>query len=96
MLTQGLLYRTQFVLSKTEVLSKTCRSLRAIQMKDRFMPLADDVYVRRPMVIRIDRDAKTSDPENGRHLASIRLTESPGFSREEPEIRLWPEPLCLT
>ena len=67
MLLQGSLYRIQFVLREAEVLPKARRSLRAVQCKDGLVAATDDMYVRRPVVVGINRDAKTWKPQNGRH-----------------------------
>ena len=67
-LIQGFLYRIQFVLRKAEVLPKARRSLRAVQFENSFVSAADDMDVCRPIVIRIHRDTKTWEPQNGRHM----------------------------
>ena len=71
MLHQGFLYGVHFMLREAEVLSQACRPCGAVQLKNGLMPVPDDMHVRRPMVIRIDRNAKTWQPQDGRHRKSV-------------------------
>ena len=71
MLHQGFLYGVHFMLCEAEVLSQTCRPCGAVQLKDGLVPVPDDVYVRWPMVIRVDGNAKTWQPQDGRHKESV-------------------------
>ncbi len=71
MLQQGFLYSVHFMLCEAEVLSQTCRSCRAVQLKNGLMPVSDDMHVRRPMIIRINGNAKTWQPQDGRHRKSV-------------------------
>jgi hypothetical protein len=66
MLSQCLLNRIQFVLSEAKVFPNGDRPIRAIQFKDGLVPVSD--YVRRPMVIRINDNAKTRKPQDGWHI----------------------------
>ncbi len=59
MLQQGFLYSVHFMLCEAEVLSQTCRSCRAVQLKNGLMPVPDDMHVRRSVVIRVNGNAKT-------------------------------------
>lgn len=72
---QGFLYPSEFVLCEAEVLPKVCWSVGTVQFKDGFVAVSDDVHVCRPMVIGVDRDAKTRKPKHGGH--SLIVSENP-------------------
>ena len=65
MLSQCLLNRIQFVLCEAKVFPNGGRPIRAIQFKDGLVTVSDFVNVRRPMVIRINGNAKTRKPQDG-------------------------------
>ena len=61
MLSQCLLNRIQFVLCEAKVFPNGDRPIRAIQFKDGLVPVSDYLDARRPMVIRINDNAKTKE-----------------------------------
>lgn len=71
MLHQGFLYGVHFMLREAKVLSQTCWPCRTVQFKDGLMPVPNDMNVRRPMVIRVDGNAKTWQPQDSRHRKSV-------------------------
>jgi hypothetical protein len=68
MLSRCLLNRIQFVLCEAKVFPNGDRPIRAIQFKDRLVPVSDSVDLRRSMVVRINDYAKTRKPQDGEHI----------------------------
>jgi hypothetical protein len=71
MLSQCLLNQIQYVLCEAKVFPDGDRPIRAIQFKDGLVPVSDYVDVCRPMVIRINDNAKTRKPQDGWHIPII-------------------------
>jgi len=62
------------VLRETDILPQTRHSIWAIQVDDGFMPLPNNVYVRRRMIVRVDYDAQTPQSQDGRHGKRVSQT----------------------
>jgi hypothetical protein len=50
---------------------QTQRASRAIQDEDGFMPLPEDVNVRRPVIVGKDNDAQTPQSQDGWHESRV-------------------------
>jgi hypothetical protein len=79
MLSERLLNRVQFVLCEAKILSQTGRPIRAVQLEDGLLSIPDHMDVCRPMVVRVNHNAETRKPQNGRHSLSISSTQTLGL-----------------
>ena len=79
MLSERLLNRVQFVLCEAKVLPQTGQPIRAVQLEDGLLSIPDHMDVCRPMVVRVNHNAETRKPQNGRHSLSILPTQTLGL-----------------
>jgi hypothetical protein len=83
MLSERLLNRVQFVLCEAKILSQTGRPIRAVQLEDGLLSIPNHMDVCRPMVVRVNHNAETRKPQNGRHPFSI-PTQTLGLYNQAP------------
>jgi hypothetical protein len=80
MLSERFLYRVQFMVCEANVLSQTGWPIRAVQLEDGLLSTPDHMDVCRPMVVRVNHNAETRKPQNGRHSPSALQTQTLGLS----------------
>ena len=69
----------QFTRIEAKVATQFGRAIGAVQIEERFLPVAAYMHVRRAMVARVDDDAQPVDPEHSRHRSSIPYSQPLGL-----------------
>jgi hypothetical protein len=65
---QDCLYSGQITSGESVILAKCDRAALAVQLKDCFVPTSDDMDVSGAMIVWVNDDTKTANPEHGWHL----------------------------
>jgi len=61
---------------KSEVLSQFCWTVGTMEAEHGFTLIANDMHMRRTMIVWVNHDAQAADTQNGRHAAIITITQA--------------------
>jgi hypothetical protein len=62
--------------SKSEVLPQFCRTVGAMEAEHSFTLIANNMYMRRTMIVWVNHDAQTANTQNSRHGVIIAITQA--------------------